>query len=229
MFRKHGWKALYKQFRPHDYRPWSRAIVREHLPQSGVGLEVGVGEWTISPVDRTVLSDGFKSHADNRSIAQVIFPADQIPVEAGTFAFLLSEHVLEHVPNVYRTLKEWNRVLKKDGVLILFLPHPLRTFDHYRKETTLEHLREEERLGSDKFEDGHWEDWKTEVLDRELAPQYWNLPKEEALKTGSLHRHVFGPDRMKEILGENGFKPVFAQGDVPDRPDSYVVIARKIS
>lgn len=229
MMKKHGWKALYKQFRPHDYRPWSRAIVRKYIPSSGYGLEVGVGEWTISPVCRTILSDGFQSHADNRSIAKVFFPADQIPSADDAFSFLLSEHVLEHVPNVYKTLLEWRRVLQNDGILVLFLPHPKRTFDCHRAETTLEHLREEARSGSEKFEDEHWNDWKSGVLDRKLAPQYWNLDKDQALKTGSLHRHVFGPERMKEILAENGFTTIFSEANVPDRPDSFVMIAQKVT
>ena len=229
MLKKHGWKALYKQFRPHDYRPWSREVVRKWISPEGCGLEVGVGEWTISPVNRTVLSDGFQSHAENSSIANVFFPADQIPFSEGTFSFLLSEHVLEHVPNVYKTIQEWRRVLAKGGTLVLFLPHPKRTFDCHRKETTLEHLREEARVGAEVFEDEHWMDWKTEVLERNLAPQYWNMSKEEALKTGSLHRHVFGPERTQEILKENGFTVVFSHPDVPDRPDSFVMIARKDS
>ena len=38
--------------------------------------------------------------------------------------FVFSSHVLEHLSEPERALKEWQRVLKPGGVLFLYLPHP---------------------------------------------------------------------------------------------------------
>ena len=38
--------------------------------------------------------------------------------------FIISSHTLEHLEDYLKALKEWDRVLKKNGVLLLYLPHP---------------------------------------------------------------------------------------------------------
>ena len=40
-----------------------------------------------------------------------------------SFDFVFSSHLLEHIVNTEATLKEWMRVIKNDGYLILYLPH----------------------------------------------------------------------------------------------------------
>ena len=45
---------------------------------------------------------------------------DKIPSD--TYDFLLSSHVLEHVPDDRRAMREFHRVLKKDGWAILLVP-----------------------------------------------------------------------------------------------------------
>jgi len=49
-----------------------------------------------------------------------------------------SSHVLEHMEDDYETLKEWTRLLKVGGTLILYLPDGR----HYNNYENLEHMRD---------------------------------------------------------------------------------------
>ncbi len=61
-------------------------------------------------------------------------------LDPGAYDFVLSSHVLEHVANPILALTEWKRLLADDGMLVLLLPDRVRTFDHRRPPTTMEHL-----------------------------------------------------------------------------------------
>ncbi len=58
-------------------------------------------------------------------------------VENGSYDFVLSSHNLEHFANPVKALKEWQRVLRPGGSLILVLPHYEKTFDHRRRLTSV--------------------------------------------------------------------------------------------
>lgn len=66
-----------------------------------------------------------------------------VGVESGSYDFVLSSHNLEHFANPVKALKEWQRVLRPGGSLILVLPHYAKTFDHRRKLTTVAHMIED--------------------------------------------------------------------------------------
>ena len=113
-----GWKVFYKLFHRHIRRPWSRNQL-QNFANSGYGLEIGCGTWTIAPSQRTIFSDAYTSHAGNKSLAQVFFDASEIPYDNESFSFVLSEHVLEHIYNPIKTINEWKRVLKENGKPII--------------------------------------------------------------------------------------------------------------
>src|SRR5437016_2058920 len=56
---------------------------------------------------------------------------------------VLSSHTLEHIANPLQALKEWKRVLRKEGPLLLLLPHKDGTFDWRRPPSTMAHLIED--------------------------------------------------------------------------------------
>lgn len=212
-----------KQFYLNLFRPWSRALLRDWIVD-GPGLEVGVGNQTISPPG-TILSDLATKYAGGDSIATDMFPGHQIPFVDGHFSYLLSEHVLEHVPDPIEMILEWKRVLCKGGRLFLFLPHPRRTFDRFRLRTTLNHVIEDYAGANSDPE--HLIDWTTNVCARGLAPHYDKYTDEELLRDNHLHRHVWLPSDIVQLVEYLGFKMLFAEDMVPDRRDSFVVVAEK--
>lgn len=229
LWRERGPKALYKQFQKHLRRPFSRSIVaRYSSPPNGRGLEIGVGARTIAPVSRTLLADGYESHGVHRSIAQVYFPASAIPFAEATFDFILSEHTLEHIGNVLRALKEWIRVLKPGGHLILFLPHKDRTNDRLRSRTTLAHLIEDFENNVPDDDPAHVEEWIENVTRAGGIPEHYrHIPKSELARTGSIHHHVWVAEDIKEVLEYLGLEVLLCENYVPDRSDSFVVVGRK--
>ena len=86
----------------------------------GQGLDIGFGGDLIVPN-----AQGYDfEHGDAQSL-------DNLQNES--YDFVYSSHTLEHIPDVEIALKNWYRVLKKNGYLILYLPHR----DLYEKKQTL--------------------------------------------------------------------------------------------
>jgi methyltransferase family protein len=67
--------------------------------------------------------------------------ADNIPVPEKSEDFILSSHVVEHLPDVISTFIEWNRIVRDGGYIFMILP--LRTAlpdDVPRELTAIEHF-----------------------------------------------------------------------------------------
>ena len=227
LYKDRGYKAFY-QFnnRPHR-RKYSRSLIKMFSPR-GYGLEIGCGARTICPTDRTILSDGFQEHGVHDSIAKVFFKGDTIPYDSDSFDFLLSEHVLEHITNPIKALKEWLRVLKSQGVLFIFLPHMKRTNDKYRSITTLDHLIEDYKNNTPYNDSTHYDDWIQNVVKKGLIPShYQRMDKQELLNSASIHHHVWTEKEIIELFNYLNLEILFVDEKVKDRRDSFAVIARK--
>jgi len=227
LYKDRGLKAIYQLFNRAHRRPYSRGLIKRFSPQ-GLGLEIGCGARTISPTNRTILSDAFSEHGVHHSIAQVFFKGDTIPFENDSFDFLLSEHVLEHITDPIRSLHECIRVLKPNGHLFVFLPHKERTNDRYRELTTLEHLIEDHQKKIPFNDQYHFEDWYQNVVLKGLLPaHYEKLNREELLNTASIHHHVWTEKEISALFEYLKLKVVYVDSKVFDRRDSFVVIGQK--
>jgi SAM-dependent methyltransferase len=88
------------------------------------------------------------THADAYTFSPHKPPGKNIFVDASdlsciadrSYDFVLSSHNLEHFANPVKALYEWRRVTRPGGGLILLLPNYLRTFDHRRSPTTVDHM-----------------------------------------------------------------------------------------
>ncbi len=89
-------------------------------------LDVGCGISPVSPVtSRTVFIDSDKNAMQmltKKGYKTVIGDAEKIPVKKESVNAVFSSEVLEHVHDYKKSLKEFNRVLKKNGVLFLTVP-----------------------------------------------------------------------------------------------------------
>lgn len=77
------------------------------------------------------LSEGYVRTLD------IVTEADDLPLDDRSTDFIFSSHVLEHMPDPIKTLLEWDRVLRHDGVMFAIVPHKDRTFDKDKPRTTL--------------------------------------------------------------------------------------------
>lgn len=106
------------------YKAESKKIVWEVAPYlRGKGLDIGAGDFKVLPHAISV---------DNMNHAQfgftvrpdIMSEADKLDLFATqSLDFVYSSHTLEHVPDMEKALKEWWRVLKQGGHLVMYLPH----------------------------------------------------------------------------------------------------------
>lgn len=148
----------------------------------------------------------------NKAPGKVIIAdgSDLTPVADGSYDFVLSSHNLEHFANPIKALKEWKRVTRLNGSLILVLPDYRRTFDHRRTPTPVQHM-------SDDYTQNIGEDDTTHVPE---VLQLHDVKRDGTLKTQSyaelhdrsinnianrsLHHHVFDEFNSAELLKSVG-------------------------
>jgi SAM-dependent methyltransferase len=136
--------------------------------------------------------------------------SDLAQVAGSSYDFVLSSHNLEHFANPVKALKEWQRVLKPGGALVLALPYYRDTFDHRRKPTGVRHMLND-------FEQGVGEDDLThlpEILEKHdltMDPaagsiQDFHRRSLDNYSNRCLHHHVFDQRNSRELLSAVGFK-----------------------
>ena len=123
-----------------------------------------------------------------------------------SYDFVLSSHCLEHVANPLAALRDWRRVTRDGGHLLLILPDPQHTFDHRRPKTTLSHLREDflRDIGEDDLTH------LPEILAQHDLTLDWPAGSPEQFRNRSLlnaqnrclHHHVFDLSLMRAMLDE---------------------------
>jgi SAM-dependent methyltransferase len=140
----------------------------------------------------------FRYHPEREAGAQHICDATDLSrIAGGTYDFVLSSHALEHIANPVKALKEWLRVLKDGGRLLLMLPH--RDGDGVNEQlrplTSLEHLAQDYERGVTERDDTHipgllkWLDERADAPPQEIAFYRKNL--ENFYDNRALHHHVF--------------------------------------
>lgn len=89
---------------------------------------------------------------------------DELPLSDESQDFVISSHVLEHFFDPIKALKEWYRVIKNGGYILIIVPHKERTFDKERPRTTLDELIQRHTQGSISKVDTHehYSVWITE-------------------------------------------------------------------
>lgn len=147
-----------------------------------------------------------------------------LPLQDQSYDFLLSCHMIEHTANPIKTLKEFHRVLKAGGKLVILAPDKRYTFDHNREITSVEHM--EQDFINDVQEDDatHY----NEAIDNTDYVLY-ALPITEFAervyqnkKNRMLHHHVFDRDSLCYIIEKAGFKVIDSRYEIPNH---IIVIA----
>jgi len=102
----------------------SRKIVWEVAPYlRGRGLDIGAGDFKVLP---HVISVDNMNHAQFGFTHKpdIVAEADDLSVFSdASMDFVYSSHTLEHIVDTRAALKEWWRVVKQGGYLVLYLPH----------------------------------------------------------------------------------------------------------
>ena len=121
-----------------------------------------------------------------------------------SYDFVLSSHNLEHFANPLKALKEWQRVARPGGILVLVLPNYRHTFDHRRKPTPIDHMLADFEADTPETDLSHLPDILANH-DLELDPAAGTLEqfRQRSLanfENRCLHHHVFDEQNTRELL-----------------------------
>lgn len=87
----------------------------------GKVLDLGCGPWKAFP--HFIGVDNFSEWNDGRWKPDVVSDIADLKIFASdSMDAVFSSHVLEHIQDTKKTLKEWFRVIKNGGHLVLYLP-----------------------------------------------------------------------------------------------------------
>ncbi|WP_319578626.1 class I SAM-dependent methyltransferase [uncultured Methanospirillum sp.] len=89
---------------------------------NGYILNAGSGSRDISNMCNGVIINQDLSNGYHNKNTHIFSPLHMIPFRDGFFDTIICNAVLEHVENPHEVMKEFNRVCKIDGILILAIP-----------------------------------------------------------------------------------------------------------
>lgn len=150
-------------------------LAQRYLAPLRRGLEIGASAinpfdglrcWNLEHPEAAVWAAAQEALADGRAPIHVHGTADRLPIRDGQLDYLLSSHVIEHLPDTIGTLLEWDRVVRDDGLVFVIAPHRERTFDRHRARTPVEHHLADHALAMDEARDAlaptsHYHVWTT--------------------------------------------------------------------
>ncbi|MBE3087481.1 MAG: methyltransferase domain-containing protein [Bacteroidetes bacterium] len=149
-------------------------------------------------------------------------------IESGKYEFVICCNMLEHVANPMKAIKEFLRIMKPDGLLLLVLPNKDTNFDHLRKVTKFKHLLDD--LENDTREDDLSHLGEELLLhDLPMTPECGdrNFFMERSLKNFEnrcLHQHVFDIDLLVQIY--DYFNLEIISTDRTER--DFVIMGRRV-
>lgn len=174
--------------------------------------------------------EGKSYHYGTKTGFQFISEASELEkIESEQYDFLLSCHSLEHIANPIKALKDWNRVLKVGGKIILVLPDKEYTFDKDRPYTTFEHLVEDYRNSVTEHDATHFEE-VAQLHSINLDPNIDSLAIlrnriENNFSNRCVHHHVYNLQLLKTLLVYCEFNIIHTQKVAPFH---LVIIGEKL-
>ncbi|WP_353073193.1 methyltransferase domain-containing protein [Tunturiibacter gelidoferens] len=136
--------------------------------------------------------------------------SDLSVVSNESYDFVLSSHNLEHFANPVKALKEWQRVTRPGGSLILVLPNYTLTFDHRRQPTPVSHMIEDFDRNTQEDDLTHLpEILRAHDLGMDLpagTPEEFRARSLNNFSNRCLHHHVFDEANSQELLTQVGME-----------------------
>jgi SAM-dependent methyltransferase len=162
-----------------------------------------------TPFSNDPRGDDFQFHPRKAAGKNLIFEASVLTdIKDGSYDFVLSSHCLEHCANPIKALKEWQRVVRPGGAIIVILPHFRHTFDHRRPLTSLEHMLEDSRCEVCEDDKTHIEEMYS-LHDFSLSPmepEGLRSALDDNFKNRCVHHHVFDETNSRALLEASGLR-----------------------
>lgn len=130
--------------------------------------------------------------------------------------FVVANHVLEHSPNPLQTLKNWARLIRDSGHILISVPIAERCFDQGRAPTSVEHFYEDYKLCLDGNMDdfharnmAHYKEWVSisdPVVRKEQGKPPMSAQEQEQFSQAlsqdkaEIHFHTFSYQSFLDFL-----------------------------
>jgi len=208
----------------------------------GQGLEIGALHMPLPPprnihvryVDRMSVADLRKHYPELHGYqlvdVDVIDNGEELfSIPTASVDFVIANHLIEHTQDPTRSLENWLRVIRPQGVLYLAVPHKLQTFDRERPVTSLEHLIRDYREGTEWSRFGHFEEY-VRMVEKVPENQIEARARELMEQDYSIHFHVWTETAFLEYLlhCQNHFGLPFAIELFQMNEIEFVLILRKL-
>jgi SAM-dependent methyltransferase len=131
------------------------------------------------------------------------------------YDFCFASHILEHVANPIKALKEWLRIIKSDGHIVLSVPEKSVCFDWKRQYSSFDTLvsQYEKGVGEDDLSTLP-EILENHDLTKDLPAGTYEQFKERSLNNINnrcLHHYVYNPDLLKQLCNYLGCEFVYTE------------------
>ena len=147
-------------------------------------------------------------------------------IQDQSYDFLISSHCLEHIANPIRAVKEWKRVVKRAGVMMLFLPNKAHTFDHRRAFTTFEHLLSDYERSTPETDLTHLDEILEKhdyLMDTHSGdPEKFRARSLNNFTNRCLHHHVFNLNLLKMMFDFAGIETLRSE----EIANSFAIVGR---
>lgn len=188
--------------------------MRTHLAAEfikGRGIEVGGLHFPlpvppgvkVSYIDRMSLSELRRQNPglDVKDLDIIVDNAETLDTIAGnTQDFLIANHVFEHCENPIKTLLNWWRVLRPNGVVFAAIPIKDHTFDRKRPITPFRHLIDDFELGPQHSAEAHYRDWySNSELEGHTGEELESRVMAALVGKSNIHFHVWGLNEINEL------------------------------
>lgn len=171
----------------------------------------------------------FRFHGWKKGRQFVADATDLSRIGPASYDFLLSSNCLEHVANPLKAMKEWVRVVKDNGHLLLVLPNKAANFDHRRSVTEFQHLLDDYQADIGEDDLTHLD----EILrlhDLSMDPpagdrDSFQRRSMDNLHNRTLHHHVFDRELIGKIFEHAGLEMIIQQ----ETPTDHIALGVKRS
>lgn len=209
-------------------------IMIEKLVDTGLfkgqcGIEIGGPSNIFRPIYRTVAScDGVNFSIDTvwwedngkgyfyreNNLGNVIIAdsTDLGVIKTGTYDFVISSNNIEHIANPIKALKEFVRITKDNGLMLVVVPKKENCFDHRREITSYLHLVNDYNNNISEADLTHLPEiikLHDYNMDEGIASKEAFIHRaEDNINNRCLHHHVFDIGLLEEIFCNLGIEKI---------------------
>lgn len=148
-------------------------------------------------------------------------------IDDDKYDFVLSSNNLEHIANPLKALKEFVRVVKRRGTVLVIVPMKERMFDHNREYTTFKHLLTDYENKIEENDLTHLPDIIEKhdyVMDVECGGKEKFIKRAmKNIENRCLHHHVFDEKSLRESFEYVGLEVI----DFREIKNNWLIIGEK--